>query len=710
MLGILTGHRVLQSEQPPFYDAVGYAVKAKNFWDAVDQGTWANPLNLEPTVRPPGTILMSHPLGFSEHAHGFFFRSTFFPVVIVVLGLWFVALPECTTQRARWLLVSLCLAGGALPLFYHFEPNEDLYSPTRFGLVDTFLAAVAGIAACLIVRGVRRLSIRSTLGGIGLSAYCLLIKPVGILIMIVVGMIWLIHVWDGARNTPQGSQRQILHKYFWRSTASFVLIYGMVTVACACSQYFAMANMEFGKRAAEVLRTLSPGVAWWRHVIREIFTSFGWQALFLMVVIGVFSRRLRGHYFQRYVPPSGQDRSLPAGLSAVVALGAGLWFWVVYTGAMQIRYFYPFVFIALGVLFLQAIRVLIRIPERYSKAVAISLLIPYVLIVLVLCIPEPPLALQRVLGVNVTSGSLKQVVGQAQKLVEKARREDRNLTVYRATLGPVTGLFCGVGRYNNVVFPDEPSFRCKTPNDWSRAPVLRLAEIAPSDYLVVESLAEADDWASPGILGEVSAFQTELLWLRTWLNEAGADHGLNIESETSLRLLRVVDKRKFSDALEHLKGTYLWRDVFCELNPPRWIDRETAAALALVNGFKPVHVTFEDRFALQAVAWKRTAGGLKVELVWQSLKQQHLNYTNTLEVFDSEGAVLLRNSYEQDPGRRAVGTEAFWHDVVEISLRNLPGEIVEGIGISIYKDREGYLSVQHGSAEGAMYRYVMQLE
>ena len=117
MLGLLISHRVLQSEQPPFYDAVGYAVKAKNFWHAVGEGTWVNPLNLEPTVRPPGTILMSHPLGFSEHPHWFFFRSIFFPIGIVVLGLWFIALPECTTQRARWLLVSLCLAGGALPLW-----------------------------------------------------------------------------------------------------------------------------------------------------------------------------------------------------------------------------------------------------------------------------------------------------------------------------------------------------------------------------------------------------------------------------------------------------------------------------------------------------------------------------------------------------------------------------------------------------------------
>ena len=76
-------------------------------------------------------------------------------------------------------------------------------------------------------------------------------------------------------------------------------------------------------------------------------------------------------------------------------------------------------------------------------------------------------------------------------------------------------------------------------------------------------------------------------------------------------------------------------------------------------------------------AWKRTAGGLRIEFLWQSLKQQHLNYINTVEVLDAEGVVLQWTSYRQDPARRAVGTEAFWHDVVEVSLRNLPGVKVD---------------------------------
>lgn len=64
--------------QMPIYDSFAYYLKAHNFWEAVRIWQWFNPLDIEPTARPPGTILMSYPLGFDSDPRGFYFRSVYF--------------------------------------------------------------------------------------------------------------------------------------------------------------------------------------------------------------------------------------------------------------------------------------------------------------------------------------------------------------------------------------------------------------------------------------------------------------------------------------------------------------------------------------------------------------------------------------------------------------------------------------------------------
>ncbi|MGH8557166.1 MAG: hypothetical protein ACRESZ_06830 [Methylococcales bacterium] len=48
-----------QSQQPPIHDTFGYYLKAYNFWTEIHQDKLFNPFDIEPSFRPPGTILMS---------------------------------------------------------------------------------------------------------------------------------------------------------------------------------------------------------------------------------------------------------------------------------------------------------------------------------------------------------------------------------------------------------------------------------------------------------------------------------------------------------------------------------------------------------------------------------------------------------------------------------------------------------------------------
>ncbi len=699
ILGVLIFQRAHVSEQPPFYDALSYAVKAKSFWDTVAQGVWANPLDLRPTVRPPGTILMSYPLGFSEEPQGFYFRSVVLPIVIFALALWCIGSPSCARQRERWLLVALCLAACSLPLFYHFEPHRDLYSPTRFGLVDNFLAAVASLAACLTIRGVQRSSLVFTCCGAVLSAYCLLLKPAGFLVMMVIGVIWLIFLCAALRDDPHALQRRILHRYAWKSVAVFMLVYGAVIGACFNSQYFSPENMVFGWRAADILRAESSSMGRWVHIVKQLHTSLGWQLLVVCFILLVGSSWYKKA--QSVTTECGADprAGWPVRLSAGIPIAVGLWFWLVYTGGNQIRYFYPFALIGLTVGFPWAMTILGRMPRYYSNVAAVFLLLPFFLVVSLVCLSEPSLTLQRILGVNVTSGSLVPEVSQARALISQARSERRDLTVYRATLGPATGMFCGVGTYNKILYPDEPSFTCRTPRDWNRAPVLRLGEIAACDYLLFVPTSETAPAADITRSDRPPDLHTDLNLLQTWLSVAGEGSGIGLQSETSLRLLSVMDRLKFANALERLKEEYAWRKDFCVLNPLKWIDRPTAQTIIKGLGWNPVQAHFEDRFVLEAISCSRTAGSLKVELIWQSLKEQRLEYTNTLYILDRQGKTLFQTSFEQDPAERRVSKGTTWHDVEEIPLRKLSGRTAERIGIRVRKGKDDSFAVEKGCTE-----------
>lgn len=276
ILGFLLFSHISLSQQPPVYDALTYVSKAKNFWDSVSNfqlfnlNTWVSPLNIQPTVRPPGTVVMSYPFGFSENLHGFFFRSIFLPVILYVAVLWIVAKPYCSTLKEKWLLVSLCLALATLPMFYHLEPNADRGSPLYWGLVDNFIAAVAALATALVIRGANQASMRFTQFGITTSAFCLFIKPAGGLVMAAIFFVWALQIFVIYLIRGAWRHNKLVRKYLTYSLASFISIYGIALLLSLTSHYFSKENMEFGKRAMEVLQKKFFPSNWWLLLRQQI--------------------------------------------------------------------------------------------------------------------------------------------------------------------------------------------------------------------------------------------------------------------------------------------------------------------------------------------------------------------------------------------------------------------------------------------------------
>jgi len=372
-----------------------------------------------------------------------------------------------------------------------------------------------------------------------------------------------------------------------------------------------------------------------------------------------------------------------------------LWFWIIYTGGLQVRYFFPFILISVILCFPRISSFWITIFNRYSKGAIVALLCPFFLLLLLLIPRQPPFSLQRVLGVNLTSGSLVDEVQQAQALVDKAREEKRNLFVYSSEDDSLYAIFLGVARNCKILKPDLPTFIIKNPIDWNRGFTLRFSEIASSDYLVFKPIMDLNRLANILKMTKISDFRTEMRVFRAWLSTNGEASGLEFQSETSLRLAKVVDPLKFTNALEQLKTKYQWREIFLNANPVKWINHETANALIAKSDKAFRNIRFGDKFLLQCVAVNRTRGGLRIELVWESLKKQPLKYTNFIDIFDSQGNILSRTVYEQDPAKRVVNKGALWHDVEEISTRRLHGGKAKSIGLCIYLPPDGFLITDH---------------
>jgi len=176
--GLLLWQRAHQSGQPPLNEALGYMKKAQGVWQGIAQRKAFNPFDVAPTQRPPGTVLLSYPLGFDADPRGFYFRSLFIPFVLwtaaILLVLWPVA--SQATARDRWRPYLGALLFGPAPAFFHFEFPAALGG---WGGVDLFAGSLGALAIAALDRGWRLRSRGWVSSGIALASCTLLVKPEG---------------------------------------------------------------------------------------------------------------------------------------------------------------------------------------------------------------------------------------------------------------------------------------------------------------------------------------------------------------------------------------------------------------------------------------------------------------------------------------------------------------------------------------------------
>jgi hypothetical protein len=531
----------LSTTEPPMWDALSYLQKALTFWQAVDAGKPFNPFDLPMTVRPPGTILMSYPLGWSDDYRWFYFRSVVIPVGLLIAAVYLAGYRVVTTRKGHWVLAALAIALAGMPMLFRFQmlTKEGVYA---WGLVDGFLAGVAALAAAAVIRSATSRSVGWAAAAAALAAFCLLIKPAGALLMAATGAAWLVLSLNPARLRADGVERRFLIL----SLAVAAAIFALIAFIAFTSAYFSAENIAFGKRVFAMFEQELGSVLNWPLMLELTRDSFGYVVP-VIVLAGLFVRNR-------------------ASGAALVCLLAGLWFWLFQTDASQIRYFVPFGAMAFVLLVPSIIRAVDRIPPAPAYALSAIAVTPAAITAILLFTGGPP-AWQRFLGISLDANAYAAENAQAADFLRQLEADGvRQTMVYVADTTPALRNVLAVLHYPSITNPALPQVSILGPVDWQSPTATRMGNLLDSDYVAFEPIEDTSLLAQR----DVADFETEAALVNAWLTTLTPADGVEKVSQTRVALLRISDRSAFGAALERFEAAHQWPASHAAANPQRW--------------------------------------------------------------------------------------------------------------------------------------------
>jgi len=669
------------SEEPPVYDALGYFTKARNFWLNLHSTKPINPFNLDPAFRPPGTVLMSFPFGFSADFHWFYFRSVIFPVALMIVAVYVTLFERKSTPRERWLVAALALTYASASMFFHFENSNGRLSPVIWGIVDNFLGGISALSAAMAVRSILHKSLGWAFVSWLVAAFALLIKPSGALVMLVVATGWtfglLVSIGRASENRPS------LIRLLRNGVISMALVFAPVTFLSFHSEYLSAANIAWGASAIEIMRhELSLSFSLAAELLRA---SFGYLLpLTALIVVAVWPFLGR-----RQMSDSATEWAF--WFFGIFTLAFGAWYWLIGSaGATQIRYFFPFA--TMGFIFLlpAAANLLRRSSVWIATGFGFVVAVWTINVALILLLPASS-AWERWSGVNVNTGRLNSELRLARNLVAESRKRGRSASVYSLYTNDATAAFESVGRYEAVLHPDKPTFDVKLPLDWRRPSAVRLDQLVGSEY-VLFGQAEATQRENILSSSRISTFQQELDAFDAWFTMQSTDAGVETAAETpSLRLVRVSNAAVLERSIDQFRAGRRWPSSFDEINPQHWWSKQQLQEY-LGNTTPPVaDVNFGQLFRVDALLIKHESGQIVARIWWERMnKPQYREWHFFLHLLDAHGKIIQAEQVElptQPPAEAATP--------IALDVLNFPpprGVKVAGLGIGIYSGQETLLA------------------
>jgi hypothetical protein len=557
--GVLLWLRSQQSVQPPLNEPLSYMQKAQGVWQAIKKGSSFNPFDVAPAHRPPGTVLLSYPLGFDPDPRGFYFRSLFMPFLLwtaaILLVLWPVAPPA--SARDRWRPYLGALLFGPAPAFFQFEFPTVLGS---WGMMDPFLGSVGALAIAALDRGWRLRSRRWVATGITLACCTLLVKPAGGLI-IGCGILFLLMA-EAVRHGRDSRSGKAYDPYPLATGLVILwLVGGGLFILSLQSKYLDPQYRETVEGGAfDTLRGLL-GYGRTGHLLQAAWALTGPVWLLLGGGFALLrSRRIR-------VEPD-VDQGVRMAFATITLL-VGLYYGFVHSGGREVGHLIPFACCAsiplVGSFFPRLHDGLWPAGRRWlivgCLAVAVNTL-------LLLSVRNPPVAWQQLSGVGVEVARTEPPgVSLGHRLADSLERAGLKASVRGLGRLPESVWFEVYGNYRRLRDSGRTGYWTHSLASGNGRPAIRLQELVYSArYILVEQMADStsDRWLAAGRQGAAS-IESDLL--QALFSRLGGRHGVRVvDSSGRLRLVRVVAPRSFAAAFDSILAGVRWDESFRKEN------------------------------------------------------------------------------------------------------------------------------------------------
>ena len=667
-IGVTIWQHTQYSQQPPIYDAYTYFQKAYNFWTEFHQLKPFNPFNVPPTIRPPGTVLMSYPFGFDADFRPFYFRSVFLPIVFICLAVVISGYHRKLDVQDKWNLLLVAVFVSVTPCLYLFEVSPKFTVPAFWGMVDGFLSGIAALAAAAIVRSIFAQSLGWLALAAVLSSLCLTIKPAGVFVMMSTGLTWfgfgivkLMTLWNAEE------QRTKVLRWLALGMIALAIPYVATLAVCLSSGYISEQNRLYGNTVIAMMRN-ELVLSW--SVLNDDIKLGGPGYAFIVWFVGMMTLVI--HSFWRGFKDgvlSAKVEFVSSAVGASIALLLGMWFWLFGSaGANQTRYVIPFIFMAV-VFTLPAILMVMReIHGRKFALLAGFMLIPSINMAILLPQQHPPLAWQLKTGVNLTSDSAETdpAYDQAKSFAREVKSEGRNIILYSFSRLPVDLFVQSTIDYWRITKPPMPDVKIFRPLDWERPSTFHLDEMLAADYWLFDPMGNQEvktvlnsylfDQSASGLDkndpmdkmvagGRFNLFN-EISLFEAWASQLTAKEGVSIVSQSpTLRLLRISNPLQLELALEAFVSKHRWSSAFLAANPKRNFSEQEMEAELAKNPPSLENINFGDRFALRAVSTKRNGEEITVRIWWKPLSPITVSdWAFFIHFLDHKGDVLINKS------------------------------------------------------------------
>jgi hypothetical protein len=685
-LGGSIWQHVLHSVQVPLYDAISYMQKAVNFWQSVDKGLFPNPLNLEPTGRPPGTILMSYPLGLTPDFRGFHFRSVFLPILSIVAAVYIVA-GMVQVKASGWRVAAMAFLFSSLPMFYWMDWNDERNSTNGWGMVDNFQAGIAAMAVAAVLKSQMTRSRLWLLFGALLASFTLLVKPSGLMVMALTFLIWLMMItfeWIQALRLQRSASA--LRAYAFSGVAIILVVYIFVIVLCVFSNYFSAGNFDFARQALAVLR---------KSGLYSSFLPFFHKSLGEAMPLWVIGMSLLLIH-QMFVAREGDKGTVLKAsvllLAAIVTWISGAWYWlVVQSGESQIRYFYPFMLMGCICVGSAALHVWPRIGRPAGLILTAVCFLPALNMAALLAAGDSPSSRwQYMTGVSVSVGGDREEVSQAYTFLEEVRKTKKDARIYFFANTMPTHIFACVGIYEKMMKPDLAGFSPVHPVHWTRGFAVRIDELLDCDYILVHKYSDNHIKRDlPSRHGD--AFESESRAFENWVFTLNERSGLEIASDgRQLRLLRIADRAALNRAIDQFIPTREWRPEFKAANRPMWWNTDTVKAA--YGNPAAEDIGFGGVYKLHALAINRVEQGITIDVWWEELHHEEANNQRYMffHLVDKSGKIIYNQQIELFP-YRPLDAEKRWRHGSTTFYGVLPDGNLTSLAFGIYQPSGQFL-------------------